>query len=265
MRLEGKNKYIHLVILVGVLTTIVSLFWYFLQNSVNAINSNYDYAIARSDAIYVSDNSRYRIAKIGKDSYIIKYPFELSRPESITKLVNKNTTLSKEYVPRDLVDVPISTQGNLRLQVRSELRQPLISMQKDAEKEGVNIFVRSAYRSGDEQQIVYDQIGSNYAARPGTSEHQTGLAVDINSGNSNCDNLTCSLSASASRWLALHAPDYGFIVRYQPGTESITGYPAEEWHLRYIGAKLAKMISSAHITLEEARSILEQASPRDMQ
>lgn len=84
-----------------------------------------------------------------------------------------------------------------------------------------------------------------YSARPGYSEHQTGLAFDVIGTDGQLVE-----DSSAAQWLLEHAPDYGFVVRYPRGKESVTGYMHEEWHLRYIG-KEAKDIATSGLTLEE--------------
>jgi zinc D-Ala-D-Ala carboxypeptidase len=80
------------------------------------------------------------------------------------------------------------------------------------------------------------------SARPGYSEHQTGFAMDIGDfdGNPACDFVPCFKDTAGAKWVALHAQDYGFVVRYQLGFDAVTGYFAEPWHLRYLGVTVAK-------------------------
>lgn len=124
----------------------------------------------------------------------------------------------------------------------------------DMQAQGFNVSNSySGFRSYETQTGLYNSYVSRdgqaeadrYSARPGYSEHQTGLAFDLL--DSNAQLLT---EASAASWLASHAHEYGFIVRYLPGKEYSTGYMPEAWHVRYIG-KEAKDIYNSGLTLEE--------------
>ena len=93
-----------------------------------------------------------------------------------------------------------------------------------------------------------------YSARPGYSEHQTGLAFDVAAGSCVLD---CFGTTSQYQWLQANAADYGFIQRYYAGYENITGYKAEEWHYRYVGTAVAKDMQARGIkTLEQYWDIL---------
>lgn len=118
-------------------------------------------------------------------------------------------------------------------------------------------YVTSSYRSYEKQVATYNRWISTsgqaeadtYSARPGYSEHQTGLAFDV--ATSGCT-LNCFGSTPQYQWLQKHAADYGFIQRYHAGHELVTGYKAEEWHYRYVGIEVAKDMQAKGIkTLEE--------------
>lgn len=122
---------------------------------------------------------------------------------------------------------------------------------------GYPIQATSSFRSYNDQVSTYNYWVSvsgkagaeTYSARPGYSEHQTGLAVDIASSNG-CS-LDCFGSTAAYQWIQQHAADFGFIQRYYAGQEAITGYKAEEWHYRYVGiATAVDMKSKGVMTLE---------------
>lgn len=126
-------------------------------------------------------------------------------------------------------------------------------MQAAAAKEGLNIYISSGFRSYDYQSGLYDRYvqrsgkaeADRYSARPGHSEHQTGLAFDLNSIDMTfADTDECA-------WVNEHCAEYGFIIRYPKGSESITGYMYEPWHLRYLGAENAKKVYDSGLTLEE--------------
>ena len=126
-------------------------------------------------------------------------------------------------------------------------------MQADAAKEGLNIYISSGFRSYDYQAGLYDRYvqrsgkaeADRYSARAGHSEHQTGLAFDLNSIDMTfADTDECA-------WVNEHCAEYGFIIRYPKGSESITGYMYEPWHLRYLGTENAKKVYDSGLTLEE--------------
>ena len=107
-----------------------------------------------------------------------------------------------------------------------------------SQEEQHEIYIRSLWENGEE-------FTKQFVARPGHSEHQTGLAMDINS-------LEQSWGETADGiWLAAHCAEYGFILRYPQGKEDITGYMYEPWHVRYLGIDLATAITDSGLTLEE--------------
>ncbi len=129
------------------------------------------------------------------------------------------------------------------------------SMKAAATTDGINIYIISGYRSYYDQQYLYNNYVSRdgkiaadrYSARPGHSEHQTGLAFDLNSVDFSFENTI------EAKWINNNCYKYGFILRYPKGKESITGYMYEPWHLRYVGVDLAKKLynNGNWITLEE--------------
>jgi D-alanyl-D-alanine carboxypeptidase len=124
----------------------------------------------------------------------------------------------------------------------------------------VRFKIASAFRSYGYQRGVYRaQVGrvgraaaDRVSARPGHSEHQTGLAVDlVTPGDPGGDLRACFADRPGGRWIAANAHRYGFVVRYTPGTERVTGYRSEPWHLRFVGAALARELHERPATLEE--------------
>lgn len=112
---------------------------------------------------------------------------------------------------------------------------------------GLTMKIASGYRSFGSQASVYDaEVRANgqaqadrQSARPGHSEHQTGLAIDLGPASGECLIAECFGELAEGKWLATNAHTYGFIIRYPPGKESVTGYLYEPWHLRYVGSELA--------------------------
>jgi D-alanyl-D-alanine carboxypeptidase len=112
------------------------------------------------------------------------------------------------------------------------------------------VKIVSAYRSYNTQTNTYNGYVAQYgqatadtfSARPGHSEHQTGLAVDVGNANGDCELEICFGSTNFGEWLKNNAPSYGFIIRYPEGKESATGYQYEPWHLRFVGQDTAALI-----------------------
>ncbi|MDG3044442.1 M15 family metallopeptidase [Bacillus sp. B6(2022)] len=106
----------------------------------------------------------------------------------------------------------------------------------------------STFRSYDRQRVLYNNYvashgkkqADRFSARPGYSEHQTGLAFDIGGVNSKHWAEDSFANTKEAKWLAKHAHEFGFIIRYPKGKEKVTGYQYEPWHLRYLGSKMRK-------------------------
>lgn len=134
-----------------------------------------------------------------------------------------------------------------------EANQALAKLQAAASLEGYELPTLSAYRSYDYQAGLYNdyvardgkEAADRYSAQPGKSEHQTGLAFDIGQLDDSFGDTP------AGKWLAQHAHEYGFIIRYPKGKEHITGYMYEPWHVRYLGVDTATTVYRSGLTLEE--------------
>lgn len=127
------------------------------------------------------------------------------------------------------------------------------AMRAEASAAGLSLWILSGYRSHAHQADNYNQrvanVGQEVAdrgmARPGHSEHQTGLAIDVNS-------LSTSFGATPTgQWVAANAHRFGFVIRYPDGKEGVTGFKYEPWHLRYLGVELATELTTSGLTLEE--------------
>jgi zinc D-Ala-D-Ala carboxypeptidase len=186
----------------------------------------------------------------------------VSQPASIPVLVNKLNKLPDSYNPSDLVTttVPfISTATSEKRKMRTEAAAALAKMFAGAKQQGVSLLGVSAYRSHATQTALFNyyvkvdgyEKARSYSALPGTSEHETGLAIDVTGGNGKCAADDCFGGTMEAKWLQSHAAEYGFIIRYPKGKEAITGYKYEPWHIRYVGKAIATQIMSSGITLEE--------------
>ena len=173
----------------------------------------------------------------------------IEEPDSLTVLVNKFNKLPDDYVPDDLVNV-----GEYSYQMRKVAAEELEKLMAYGKTENVLLIPFSTYRSYDYQNDLYNKYltvddedtVNTYSAKPGHSEHQTGLAVDIRSSS-----LTDNVTDSDYEWLLNNSYKYGFIVRYPKGKSEITGYMEEPWHLRYIGLEDATKVHELDITYDE--------------
>ena len=176
-----------------------------------------------------------------------------------TLLVNKHYLLDKDYIPDDLVNVSQNyAWGEVGSQkVREVAYNAFLDMWNAANEEGYYLMINSSYRSYEDQEIVYnnyknssgERFADSIAARPGSSEHQTGLALDIFS-KTNTNKNTFSQTDEA-KWLKENAHNFGFILRYPEDKVDITGYSFETWHYRYVGKDIATYIYENDITYEE--------------
>lgn len=183
----------------------------------------------------------------------VTYPvtYTLEQAAELTVVVNKKHKLPQEFVPT----LTAVNGGQLRPEAASALTQLL----NDASTAGVPMKIISSYRSYNTQVTTYNKWvnlqgktqADRSSARPGHSEHQTGLAVDLGVPDGTCDLLICFGDTAQGKWLASNVQNYGFIIRYEPTTESVTGYQYEPWHLRYVGVEQAQSIVASGLTMDE--------------
>ena len=129
-------------------------------------------------------------------------------------------------------------------------------MYNAAKEQNITLIINSAYRSYKEQEEIYNEYlnkytkeyTDSYAARPGHSEHQTGLALDITTYGANGKDFD---QTEAFKWLQQNAHYYGFILRYPENKDYLTGYSYESWHFRYVGKEAATTIYNENITFDE--------------
>ena len=173
-------------------------------------------------------------------------------------IANKYYSLGMDYVPENLVDVPITHRYSDRVQITQETYDAFMEMWNAAKnEEDIYLILNSGYRSAKEQKEVYDEyergygtdFADNIAARPGYSEHQTGLAIDMYSKE--CASAKTFKDSKTYAWLMANAYKYGFILRYPEGKKELTGYNYESWHYRYVGKDLAKKITESGLTFDE--------------
>ena len=180
---------------------------------------------------------------------------QIDNPDDLLVLVNKYYYLPSNYKPKDL-DYIDGAYGN-KVPIRSVLKEDFLSFQQKAKEEiNVTFMPTTAFREESFQKTLYDNYVNNYgtiqadtfSARPGYSEHQTGLAIDVKNISLNS---SLRLTDENYAWLEKNAYKYGFIIRYPKNKEFITGYQFENWHIRYVGKDNAKIIYDNNLTLEE--------------
>ncbi|GAA0075997.1 M15 family metallopeptidase [Clostridium sp. CTA-5] len=172
-------------------------------------------------------------------------------------LVNKENGLNSNYIPENLSipNIPFSDSSDYEEKhIAGIIVNPLENLVNTAKKEGIILFGNSGYRSYESQKNVYKNrvrsqgkaLADAYVAKPGFSEHQTGLCIDI----TNKDRYFIEGTKEAD-WLAKNCYKFGFIIRYPKEKKNITNIEYEPWHIRYVGKEAAKYIYNNKITLEE--------------
>lgn len=189
----------------------------------------------------------------------------IDQAASIWMIVNKKRPLAPlSYVPGQLVVPGVTLRSNITAdekQLRSETAAALQLLFQDAANDRVTLTLQSGYRSYGFQRALYDRyvrvqgqaVADTESARPGHSEHQTGLAADVGGiTNPGCNIEACFAETIEGKWITARAHEYGFIIRYPSDKTPVTGYIYEPWHLRYVGRDLAVEMKKRGIsTLEE--------------
>lgn len=184
--------------------------------------------------------------------------------EDFTMLINKHYALPEGYLPTDLVDISIPCSTSIdysctlmnKQELRLEAATALEAFGIAARNEGLELTSIASYRSYDYQSLLYNNALSSsglefadaYYARPGQSEHNSGLAVDLTYSGFPYNQIHTHPNYD---WMLSEAHNYGFILRYPEDKTNITGYAYESWHFRYVGTTLATFLYEKDLTLEE--------------
>ena len=211
-------------------------------------------------------NDKYKNSKVDYDDVIIKINtktnYDYYTHTSMTNmdlgygiLVNKYYSLPEKYAPDDIVNMSsqYSYPGN---SIRKEVYEAFKEMADRAKEDKITLIVNSSYRDYATQKEIYDdyadkngkEYADKFAARADFSEHQTGLALDIFTPGAGMKTFE---GTDASKWLLENSYKYGFILRYPPEKENVTGYAYESWHYRYLGKELAKKVYESGLTFDE--------------
>ncbi len=189
--------------------------------------------------------------------------YDTTSDDSLYRIVNADHPIGEDYIPDNLVTLDSSriTVSNV-YSLREDAYNDLLDMYDAASSSGLNMRIISGYRSYSEQITLYEYYAKEYGEewaegiddKPGLSEHQLGLSVDIGVANGNCDLNACFASSSLYTWLKENAYQYGYIERYPENKKDITGVIYSPWHYRYVGKELAKKVYDSGLTLEECFS-----------
>ena len=185
---------------------------------------------------------------IGLDYGFYNYITLSDTKKDILILTNKYLRLDEDYKPSDLEKIKVDyfINGNSKVSyLRKDARNAFERLSADSIKNNTPVYGQSAYRSYEKQSILYNSAVESYGkekadndtARPGHSEHQTGLAIDVSSTKTG--NMLDFENTDSFNWMVNNAHKYGFILRYPKGKENIHGYIYEAWHYRYVGVKVA--------------------------
>ena len=197
--------------------------------------------------LVVKENSNVKISKTKKGNTIKNY-YGVTYIDNVI-IANKTYSLPSNFVPNNLVTI------NGYIRIVDYVKDAYNELKSDSSVLGLNIYASSGYRSYSDQKYIYDNYvridgidkADTYSARAGYSEHQTGLAIDLNTVDMSFD------GTSESNWLKDNCWKYGFIIRYPKDKENITGYMYEPWHIRYVGKELARVLynNGSWLSLEE--------------
>lgn len=187
----------------------------------------------------------------------------VANPGAMNVMVNKFWSLPEGYRPADLIKPNVlfsfGDENSDRSKLRAEAAESLEIMFNVAKGEGIELYARSGFRSYETQEAIFKNEVATfgyeqavlYVALPGTSEHQTGLAMDITAKSVGLELVEAFEGTAEGKWLAANAHHYGFILRYPKGKTNITGYAFEPWHFRYVGVDVAEEIYAKGLTFEE--------------
>ena len=221
-----------------------------LEGYMNAYNTykNYNYAVCITNYPFIISSNGEPETK-----------YTITNPSNLLTLVKKGFYLPEDYEP-ELVDPEIPVAPDCQNpKMTKETSDALTKMYKAAKQEGLELVVNSAYRSYQTQvETMADfvaryntQYANEYVAQPGASEHQTGLGVDLTSQSVVEGKRITFGDTEEYRWVIKNCARFGFIIRFEDGTDGITGIAHEPWHLRYVGEGVAKEIQKNGWTFEE--------------
>lgn len=213
-----------------------------------SIYNNYNYAVCITNYPFIISSNGEPADK-----------YTITNPDNLLTLVKKGFYLPEDYEP-ELVDPEIPVAPDCQnSKMTKETSAALTKMYEAAKKEGLELVLNSAYRSYQTQvETMADfvkryntQYANEYVAQPGASEHQTGLGIDLTAQSVVEGKRITFGDTDEYKWVIKNCAKYGFIIRFENGTDGITGIAHEPWHLRYVGKDVAKKIVEKEWTFEE--------------
>ncbi len=236
----NKNKIIKL----GAITILITTFLFYLKE--------------KSIVQQTEASSEIEIVDLEEENYNkIKSLVEKNK-DDISRLVNKDNPVGVDYVPNDLINTTVQTaRGNV--EISKSIEDDLEDMFQSAQNDNIYFCITTGYRSAQFQDALYrkslekngKEHADKYIAKPGYSEHQTGLAIDISCKSKNYKLTTSFGDTEEGKWLAENSYKFGFILRYKEGREEDTGYAYEPWHFRYVGKEIATYLYENNLILED--------------
>lgn len=183
------------------------------------------------------------------------------KPNELNTIVNKVYKLDSNYAPSDLININDDFSGEYAYsyrnhQARQVVYDDFVSLRNACKEKGFELYVVSGYRSYAWQEEIYNHNAEVYSveetdktvSRPGHSEHTLGLGMDVALDSYKFQEIE---NHPQYQWFLSKLANYGFILRYPEGKESLTGYTYEQWHIRYLGKDLAKKVVSSGLTYDE--------------
>ena len=229
------------------------LFLISLRNEKYYVENNLERYLKYSENKSISTSKIISDVNANLDKEMYKDIEKTDISDEYLMLVNKYYYLTEDYEPNDLVTLDSAYNMGLNNKMRKEAAEKFMEMSNAALLDNITIKNASGYRSYQYQANLYTnyvkrdgvEAADKYSARPGHSEHQTGLTTDINIINDSFE------KTPAFRWLQENAYKYGFILRFPKDKEYMTGYKYEPWHYRYVGVNVALQMYDEDLTLEE--------------
>lgn len=188
------------------------------------------------------------------------YPVPLGElQKEYIRLANTDNLLPSDYIPKNLVKIKVKKTSSSAIQMCDFVSDALDAMFSAALSDGITLYAHSGYRSYQTQKTMYyNRLEKNngkddgVVAFPGSSDHQTGLGIDVISKAWIGKRFNSEFAQTEeAQWMAAHCAEYGFIIRYPEGKEDITKIIYEPWHLRYVGLQAARYMTDSGLTLEE--------------
>lgn len=226
---------------------------------------------APETAIQTASETTEKMIELPNTTAIRPMEGDYATDSHLWRLVNKSHPLNDlQYRPENLQLATVASRGDKSTDersIRADIMPAVEQLFTAAKEAGFDLEIGSGFRGYDLQNIYYTNYvnaygqaaADSFSAKPGYSEHQTGLVVDLATTDHHCYLDECFGETAAGKWLAANAHLHGFILRYPTGKEGTIDFAYEPWHFRYVGQDLAKALFESGLTLDEAAPYLAKA------